>query len=154
GKKITVRSDGKLQIPAGTVFVKHFSLATDLRHPEQRRPLETRVLVCDRDGGVYGAAYRWTTEGRRLVTFGEAEEIPITQTDGSVKKQTWFYPGRFECVLCHGPASEQVLGFNLKQLRRDVSPHGEPSESQIDRLVSKGVLSADVAEVSVSSMPT
>jgi uncharacterized repeat protein (TIGR03806 family) len=153
GKQITVGGDGKLQIPPGTVFVKHFSLATDLRHPEQRRPLETRVLVCDRGGGVYGATYRWTENRRRLVTFNETEEIPITQTDGSVKMQTWFYPGRFECVLCHGPASQQVLGFNLKQLRRDVRRHGDAGQQQIDFLVSAGVLAPEVANVPASSVP-
>jgi uncharacterized repeat protein (TIGR03806 family) len=153
GKQITVAADGKLQIPPGTAFVKQFSLATDLRHPEQRRPLETRVLVCDKGRGFYGATYRWTKNRRRLVTFNETEEIPITQIDGSVKTQTWFYPGRFECALCHGPASQQVLGFNLKQLRRDVSPHGGPSQPQIDYLVAEGVLAADVAKVPESSIP-
>ena len=55
GRRVSLSDGGTLQFPPGTVFVKHFSLATDLRKPSVRRPLETRVLVCDESGGVYGA---------------------------------------------------------------------------------------------------
>ena len=88
------------------------------------------------------------------MTFSQTEEIPVTQQDGTVKTQTWFYPGRFECALCHSSGSDQVLGFNLKQLNRDVTTQRGGSQAQIELLAQQGVLAAAVTQVPPSSIPT
>jgi hypothetical protein len=46
-----------------------------------------------------------------------------------------------------------VLGFNLKQLRRDVSLQVGPSSPQINDLVKKHVLADDVSKLPESSIP-
>ncbi len=118
GEAVECTDGGKFRFPAGTVFVKHFALATDRRQPERRRPLETRVLVVDPQGRVHGAAYRWSADGKRTrrLTFGETETIDVTVADGSVRQQVWQYPGRFDCLMCHNDVSGYVLGFKPKQL--------------------------------------
>ncbi len=149
GKRVEAEPHGKLCFPAGTVFVKHFELPTDLRAESKPRPLETRVLVCDDRGEVYGASYRWSKDGNRaqLVTFNESETIAVTLADGTSTTQTWTYPGRFECALCHNHASGHVLGFTLGQLGRDVASDVGQSENQIARLIRMGVLSGAAAKV-------
>ena len=118
GQAVECTSDGKFRFPGGTVFVKHFALATDERQPERLRPLETRVLVVEEGGAVHGATYRWSEDGKRTrpLTFGETETIDVIQADGSVRQQVWQYPGRFDCLMCHNDVSGYVLGFTPKQL--------------------------------------
>src|SRR6266436_6233800 len=56
---IKFRAEGAWIFPNGTVFVKHFELATNEARPAQTRRLETRLLICDSTGGVFGLAYKW-----------------------------------------------------------------------------------------------
>jgi hypothetical protein len=55
---------GEWVFPDGTVFVKHFELVVN-ESTGARRRLETRVLVRDAVGGVYGRTYRWRPDGTR-----------------------------------------------------------------------------------------
>src|SRR5258707_1570573 len=57
--QIVFSSAGEWRFPPGTVFVKNFDLAVDAANPRVRRRLETRLLVCDSSGGVYGVVYNW-----------------------------------------------------------------------------------------------
>jgi len=62
-QKIRFSATEEWQFPPGTVFVKHFELPTDESNPGVRRRLETRLLVRDDMGGVYGVTYRWRADG-------------------------------------------------------------------------------------------
>ena len=53
---------GEWVFPRGTVFVKTFFLATNELNPTSLRRLETRLLVCDETGGVYGVTYKWRAD--------------------------------------------------------------------------------------------
>ena len=61
--QIIFSASGEWRFPAGTVFVKNFDLALDAANPRAKRRLETRLLVRDSRGGVYGAVYKWRADG-------------------------------------------------------------------------------------------
>jgi uncharacterized repeat protein (TIGR03806 family) len=108
---------GEWKFPAGSVFVKNFDLPVDDANPQILRRLETRLLVRDTNGYVYGASYKWRADNRDadLVTTGTNEDITIAGTNG-IRIQKWFYPGRQDCLTCHTPASGGVLGLKTRQL--------------------------------------
>jgi uncharacterized repeat protein (TIGR03806 family) len=103
--------------PAGTVFVKNFDLVVNETNASvPLRRLETRLLVRDNNGGVYGVTYKWKADNSDavLLTTGTNELITITNASG-VRTQTWTYPSPQDCLTCHTPWDE-VLGVNSRQL--------------------------------------
>ncbi len=85
GQKIGFSTNGNWTFPAGTIAVKHFDLATDERDPARRRRLETRVLVRDRAGGIYGRTYRWRADARDA----DLVQAPVTDRLTAVARQPW-----------------------------------------------------------------
>ena len=109
--------------PAGTVFVKNFDLVvkpTNASVPCMR--LETRLLVRDINGGVYGVTYKWRPDNSDadLLTTSSNETIVITNATG-VANQTWYYPSPADCLTCHTPVANYVLGVNTRQLNGNLT---------------------------------
>jgi uncharacterized repeat protein (TIGR03806 family) len=124
--KIHFTRNGEWTFPAGTVFVKNFSLPVDDTNQKILRRLETRILVRDTNGTVYGASYKWRADNSDadLVAAGITEPIEIKTSTGS-RAQNWFFPGRQDCLTCHTPQSGGVLGVKTRQLNGDFKyPNG------------------------------
>jgi uncharacterized repeat protein (TIGR03806 family) len=115
-ERITFSANDSFGFPAGTVFIKNFALTVNETNGASRR-LETRFLVRDENGGVYGATYQWRPDGSDadLVSSPLTETIPVTTATG-VRTQTWYYPGPLDCLACHTPNAGNVLGVNARQL--------------------------------------
>lgn len=79
GQKIGFQTNGEWTFPSGSVWVKHFELPVNSTNEAIRRRLETRVLVRDTNGYVYGASYKWRPDNSdaELVTGALTEQIPI-----------------------------------------------------------------------------
>src|SRR5882762_3068638 len=75
--KIKYSPTGDWVFPRGTVFVKTFELPAAAASPAVKRRLETRLLVCDGAGGVYGVVYKWRPDlsDADLLTTSRTEEI-------------------------------------------------------------------------------
>jgi hypothetical protein len=58
-EQITYAPTNTWSFPAGTVFVKTFELQTNTSDPNSLLRLETRLLVRDTNGAVYGVTYKW-----------------------------------------------------------------------------------------------
>jgi uncharacterized repeat protein (TIGR03806 family) len=121
GEAIGYASSGEWTFPNGSVFVKHFELPIDETDPSRIRRLETRILVRDATGYVYGGSYKWRTDNSDadLVINAVTEDITIAEAGGDLRVQPWFFPGRQDCRSCHTRGAGGVLGLNTPQSNRD-----------------------------------
>ncbi len=118
--RIIVKPGLPWAFPTGSVFVTHFDWVPDQTTPSRVRRLETRVLVRDKNGSVYGLTYKWNAEGTdaTLVERQEEEVLKMRRTDGSSIQQAYEYAAPDQCVVCHNDAAGGVLGINYRQLNR------------------------------------
>ena len=120
------------RFPDNTVLVKTFSLETEPGNPKSRRRLETRLLHFEQTPGTVeygdqvwkGYTYVWNddqTDALLLASGGLDQQFTILDktAPGGKRQQTWHYPSRAECSLCHTQAAKFVLGVNTLQMNRD-----------------------------------
>jgi hypothetical protein len=100
--------------------VKHFELPVNDTNPAIRKRLETRLLVRETNGYVYGATYKWRADhtDADLLDSSVTENIAVTTATGT-RTQQWYYPSRTDCLACHSIASRGVLGVKTRQSNRD-----------------------------------
>lgn len=118
GEQIDFRSNTNWIFPEGTVFIKHFELP--LSDDGDSKRLETRFFVIGKDNQNYGVTYKWNEDDSEayLLSIGEKEDF-IVERNGITFTQTWDYPSRDQCMSCHNPTADHVLGFNTHQLNKD-----------------------------------
>jgi uncharacterized repeat protein (TIGR03806 family) len=154
GAKINFSVNGEWKFPEGTVFVKSFSLPVDDTNPKILRRLETRLLIRDASGGVYGACYKWRPDesDADLLTAGTNEVITIKTATG-LRTQKWFFPGRQDCLTCHTPVSGGVLGVKTRQLNGDYQYPGGVTDNQLRVWNHLGLFDKPIAEKRIFLMP-
>lgn len=145
---------GEWSFPNGTVFVKHFELTVNEITGERKR-LETRLLVRDANGEVYGVTYKWKPDNSDadLVTpAGLNEDITITGASGATRVQKWSYPSRGQCLQCHTPAASYVLGQKTHQMNGNYTyPSTGRTDNQLRTFIHLGLLNPAPSE---SEIPT
>ena len=120
GEQIGFAPAGEWTFPNGTVFVKQFDLVVNEATGERKRQ-ETRLLVRDSDGGVYGVTYKWRADHSDADLLPDAleEDVEITGVDGTKRIQRYSYPSRADCLFCHNHIAKFVLGLKTHQLNGD-----------------------------------
>jgi uncharacterized repeat protein (TIGR03806 family) len=157
GEPIDFSPTGEWVFPPGTVFVKTFELPIDAANPNARRRLETRLLVRDRAGGVYGVVYKWradNSDADLLPATSLTEPIPIRGTDGSVHTQTWYYPSRENCLTCHTARAGGVLGVKARQLNRPLTYPSGVSDNELRTLNHLHLFKPAVSDTELKALPT
>jgi len=132
-EKIAFSATGEWRFPPGTVFVKNFDLLTDGAGASPKHRLETRLLVCDSAGGVYGVVYKWRADGSDadLLEGSQTEDISIRSANGEVHQQSWYYPSRQDCLTCHTANAGGVLGVKTRQMNRSFTYPSGVSDNQL-----------------------
>ena len=118
-EKITFSENGNWEFPIGSVFIKHFDLPISTQNSQQVRKLETRILIKDTSGQIYGLTYRWKddqTDAELLAT--ELDEAFELEFENKNQTQIWHYPHRGECISCHNDLAGGILGLNTRQMNR------------------------------------
>ena len=116
---IDFSEDGAWTFPEGTVLVKTFSLEMEKGNPASRRRIETRFLTLQEKEWV-GYSYAWNdagTDGSLVGAKGMTREFEIRE-NGGTRKQSWYYPSRSDCMVCHSRAANYVLGVHTSQMNR------------------------------------
>ena len=147
-------ANGEWTFPAGSIFVKHFELPVDDTDPKILRRLETRIIVRDTNSYVYGASYKWRPDNSDadLVSTGISEPVEIKTSTG-IRTQTWFYPGKQDCLTCHTPASGGVLGVNTRQLNGKFKYSDGHTDNQLRALGRMGIFDGAFDERKIFRAP-
>src|SRR5690606_8418812 len=111
-------------------------------------PVETRLMVKEQ-GEWVGYAYLWNDD-RADATLVDKEGLDKTYLvnagrDGETKAQTWRFPSRAECMVCHTRAANFVLGPSTPHMNLNFDYVGVV-DNQIRTLKHIGFFSNEVPE--------
>jgi uncharacterized repeat protein (TIGR03806 family) len=153
--KIKFSPSGEWVFPAGTVFVKTFELPTDARDPKLKRRLETRLLMVQGGGSVYGVVYKWRADlsDADLLPGSLAENVPITNAAGQTHSQSWYYPSRKDCVTCHTKLSSGVLGVKTRQMNHDFAYPSGVMDNELREWSHLGMFATPIPEAGIKDLP-
>ena len=154
-EEIAFSENESWQFPEGTVFVKHFELPADALHPSRAVRLETRFLVMSENGGAYGLTYRWNEEGTdaELLPGSAVRTLTTIRPDGNEAVLDWQFPSRTQCMTCHTPAANFVLGVNTPQLNCTMTyPATGITDNQLHTWNTLGMFTTDISEP-IASLP-
>lgn len=148
---IAIPGNGKIQhdkhsgweFPEGTVLVKTFALDLVEGDPSSRRRLETRIEHLEQHHWR-NYTYVWNeaqTDADLLENpKGSDLTLNVRQRDGRMREQTWHFPGRAECTLCHTMPMNYVLGPTTRQMNREHDYGNGVVANQIEVLNRLGML--------------
>jgi uncharacterized repeat protein (TIGR03806 family) len=156
-KKIEYRPQGAWGFPEGTVLVKTFSLDMEQGNPASRKRLETRLLHLEQDHWR-GYTYLWNDEQTDAVLLegrGALERkytIRDPKAPGGKREQTWHFPSRAECTLCHTMPVGFVLGLSTAQMNK---PHdyGGANDNQLRVLDRLGIFTKPLGNAKPETLP-
>jgi uncharacterized repeat protein (TIGR03806 family) len=122
GQQAQYRDDGVFEFPVGTVLIKTFAFAADMRRPDENvRFLETRLLI-RRTEGWFAYPYVWNeaqTEAR-LSPIGANVPVNFVNEQGVETTLDWAVPNHNQCKGCHDLAGELTpIGPTARNLNRE-----------------------------------
>jgi len=141
----TYKAESGWEFPDKTALVQTLSLEAEIGKPESSFRVETRVQL-RQQGEWIGYSYRWNknqTQARLVTKEGESAVFSIRSNDGrkELRQQSWRFPSRSECAICHNRATNYVLGITGSQLQRNHNYGGGTGlKNQLQQLAEISVL--------------
>lgn len=136
GQQARYNDAGVFEFPVGTVLIKTFAFAADMRAPAANvRFLETRLLIRRADGWI-ALPYIWNeaqTEAR-LSPIGGDVLVSFINEAGAAIDLDWAVPNRNQCKACHDRAGDLTpIGPSARNLNRDTQLEDWRRAGLIDR---------------------
>jgi uncharacterized repeat protein (TIGR03806 family) len=126
GKSAAYTESGVFDFPVGSVLIKTFAFAPDMREPaKDERYVETRLLIRKADGWV-AYPYVWNAEETEAVysPVGDKQVIETISPDGEALAINYAVPNRNQCKECHSLGDDFVpIGPTARNLNH-VGPQG------------------------------
>jgi mono/diheme cytochrome c family protein len=143
-------------LPEGTVLVKTFELEMRPGEAASRKRIETRLLTKQQKEWV-GYSYIWNDEQTEAVLVeGSGRDKDFFIRDETVaggrRKQTWHYPSRTECMVCHSRAAGFMLGLTEAQINK-THQYTATSDNQLRVLEHLGVLQSKALDYERDAIP-
>jgi uncharacterized repeat protein (TIGR03806 family) len=133
GTTIDADSNGDFEFPIGTVLAKSFRIGGQL--------VETRLLMRHDDGDWGGYSYEWNDQQTDAALL-PADKLKL------VNGQSWYFPGRSQCMQCHTDVAKRALGPEIAQLNGEmVYPSSGIAANQLATLEHIGMFSAPLPDV-------
>jgi hypothetical protein len=106
--------------PEGTVLLQTFTIELEGGNTASGHRVETRLLTRQQEEWT-GYSYAWNDEQTDATLVNAAGmdrtfTIRDSHAPGSSRNQTWHYPSRADCLVCHTRAAGFVLGLNTLQM--------------------------------------
>ncbi len=150
GETMGYDGEGVFSFPVGSVIVKTFYFAPDMREPlVDRELIETRVLMHTSEGWE-AWPYIWNEEQTDAVLSpsGATRALSFIDPQGEPREASYLVPQRNQCSSCHvrniGEGGEAVLtpiGPAARHLNRDLD-YGAGAEDQLAHFLDVGILNA------------
>ena len=139
GEAASYRADDVFEFPVGTVLIKTFAFAPDMRAPsngEQYR--ETRLLIHKPDGWA-AYPYVWNADETEALyaPAGKWLDVSFTAPDGKPVSIDYRVPNQNQCKTCHQHGDEIApIGPKARNLNHD-GPH---DVNQLEDWTKRGIL--------------
>lgn len=156
---IDLGTKGGWNFPEGTVLIKSFALDRLAGDTAARRWIETRFLT--KQGNEWaGYSYRWNddqTDAELVPAEGLDQEYLVAtpaspESSTELRRQSWHFPSRVECLVCHSRAAGFVLGLSTAQMNK-THDYGGTTEHQFTVLSRLGLLKTKPNEPSPAVDP-
>lgn len=140
GQSATYNPDRVFDFPVGSVLIKTFAFAPDMRDPAlDEKWIETRLLVHKREGWV-AYPYIWNAEGTEAVysPVGGKQVIKTISPEGEALTINYAVPNKNQCKECH--SKDKVL-TPIGPSARNLNHVGPAGVQQIADWTERGILS-------------
>ena len=159
GAAATYQPELVFDFPVGTVLLKNFAMAPDLRAPTVGvRLIETRLLVRYPDGWQ-PLPYVWNEDqtDAELAPAGAFEVIAFTDDAGQARTANYLVPQKNQCETCHArkptPTAAPAIvpiGMKARHLNRGYDFGGAVGiANQLERLAALGMLTGAPATATI-----
>jgi len=141
-----------------TVFAKTLSLDMKAGNPNSRRRIETQIL--HRDGDTWRAyTYAWNdaqTDAELVDARGldKTFDVRDASAPNGLRKQSWHFAARTECIVCHTTRAGSIHGFNVSQLNRNHNYGNKRTDNQLRTLAHIGLFDAPAVDLKTKTLPT